>query len=108
MNLFDTTPKPSGLQRVTNARRTDPASSHDAARKHEASGRAGSHRRLVMQIIEAQPGRTSAEIARLTELDRHEVARRCSDLKNTGQARQGETRLCEDNNTKAPTWWPNQ
>lgn len=64
------------------ARRTDPQSSHDAAKRQDASGLTASHEALVLELVREFPGRTSKQLSEKTELDRHEVARRLSGLKN--------------------------
>lgn len=87
------------------ARSTDPASSHQAARRVTASGKADAHCQVCLEAVIAVPGRTSAEIAKATGLERHEAARRLSDLKARGLARQGEQRPCRTNGRMAVTWW---
>lgn len=87
------------------ARATDPESSHEAARRHVTSGKADAHCRIVLEAMKAHQGRTSAELAVITGLERHEVARRCSDLKNSGLAFQGEQRVCGVSGKQAVTWW---
>jgi predicted HTH transcriptional regulator len=88
------------------ARATDPASSHQAALRATASGKADAHCHICLEAVIAVPGRTSAEIAKATGLERHEAARRLSDLKVRGLARQGEQRPCRTNGKLAVTWWP--
>jgi predicted HTH transcriptional regulator len=66
-----------------NSRKHDPKSSKIAYAKHEASLRASSNRRKVLELVKANPELTSRELSELANdasLDRHEVARRLSDL----------------------------
>jgi hypothetical protein len=70
------------------ARNSDPETSHDAAAAVTASGVRGANAARVLAGVMAWPGRTSRELAELLRMDRHEVARRCSDLMRAGDARQ--------------------
>jgi predicted HTH transcriptional regulator len=68
---------------MTNSRKHDPKSSKIAYARHEASLRASSNRRKVLELVKANPELTSRELSELANdasLDRHEVARRLSDL----------------------------
>lgn len=89
---------------TTLARRTDPDTSHDAAKRHGASGRRQSNKLRLLAAVKTWPKRTSAEYAALTYLERHEAARRLSDLKNDGLVIQGERRTCDVQGTSAVTW----
>ena len=88
------------------SRRDDPESSRLAGASHEASGKAGSHRAIIAEALARWRGRTSAELAWLIDLDRHEVARRLPELERAGVARKGAVRKCEQNGSQAVTWWP--
>ena len=90
----------------TLARRTDPETSRAAADKHAASGSRASHKRLLLEALHRSPGLTSAEYAKHTGLDRHEAARRLADLRNDGDARQGERRQCGVCRKTCVTWEP--
>ena len=59
-----------------NARNTDPVTSHLAAERHEASGRAATNRAIVLGLVRLHPRSTSRELSVLYDMDRHEVARR--------------------------------
>jgi predicted HTH transcriptional regulator len=68
---------------MTNSRKHDPKSSKIAYAKHEASLRASSNRKKVLELVKANPELTSRELSELANdanLDRHEVAKRLSDL----------------------------
>lgn len=95
---------------ITQARNTDPSTSHEAACDAESSGRAQRHRDLVLAALLANPGATSAELG-VVVLDRWECARRLPDLRNRGLVRtceKGQERICRVNGTKALTWWPTE
>jgi CRP-like cAMP-binding protein len=90
------------------ARATDPDTSHIAAAEHTASGKRGTIFAIVVVLVRARPGHTSAELARYTDLTRHEVARRLPEGETAGAIRKGEKRRCAVNGTLAMTWWPQQ
>src|SRR5262249_60546773 len=62
------------------ARPTDPASSHDAAREIERSGRRVAQCEAVLETVKRHPRRTSLELSRLSQLDRYTVSRRLPEL----------------------------
>ena len=67
---------------TTNARKTDPISSHIAGHRVEKSGLASSNRGIVLGLVRANPGLTSLQLAdKTTEIDRHEIARRLPELR---------------------------
>ena len=82
------------------ARATDHDSSHAAADKLEASGKAQAQRNLVLSLVQRWPGMSSGQLARLAGVDRHMVARRCPELRTEGRVTA----------QKAPgreiSWWP--
>lgn len=86
------------------ARRTDPATSHEAAAEHNASGRAQAHAAMVMEQVRWQPGSTAAEIGAATNLGHHEAARRLADLEHAGKVRKGPPRECRVKGSKMTTW----
>ncbi len=88
------------------ARRTDPDTSHLAARDMERSGRAAAHREICLAAVRAHPGLTSAEVARRTGLERHAAARRLPELMAAGLIRQGEKRMCQVCGHRSVMWWP--
>lgn len=88
------------------ARSTDPHTSHAAAAEHRASGRQATNMLTVARAVRRHPGRTSAELAELCELERHEVARRTADAEHRGMIRKGESRRCCTSARLAVTWWP--
>lgn len=85
------------------AKRTDPITSHLAARAITESGAADGMRRRVVALVAQNPGRTADELADLMgEPHRFRVARRLSDAKNAGQLKQGDPR------DGRVTWWPRE
>lgn len=87
----------------------DPATSHDAADRHTASGARGRNCRRVLALVQRWPGLTSVELHAAQgeggDLERHEISRRLSDLKNAGHVIQGTERVCSIKRAKMVTWW---
>ena len=86
------------------ARMSDPVTSRRAADQVTRSGRRGSQKRAVLELVRLWPGRTSAELARSGELDRYVVARRLPDLCRDGLVRRGDERMCSVTDNQAITW----
>lgn len=77
------------------ARHDDPESSHEAARKVTASGKASDRRRMLLNSVREFPGETSAELAQRLNMDRVEVARRLPDMRDRLQlVSNGRKRRC--------------
>lgn len=87
------------------ARGTDPATSHEAARKVESSGAARFNRTKCLNAVRDNPGRTAAEIAVLCGLERHEPSLRLPELREAGLVANGAARYCNVNKGRAMTWW---
>lgn len=88
------------------ARSTDPITSHLASEEHTASGKRACHIAIVIDAVRRHPGMTSAELAPICKLERHEVARRTADAEKCGAIRKGEIRKCDIGGRCAVTWWP--
>jgi hypothetical protein len=96
------------------ARRSDPATSHEAARQVSESRIAESHGQVVLAAVRRWEGRTSAELAENLRLGwkvnwpnvRHEVARRLPELLAAGKVRRGTPRECAATGRRAMTWEP--
>jgi len=99
--LFENPPPPTPPR----ARRTDPSTSHVAAAGVRKSGRADTHKAMLLAAVRRLPGQTSAELAEITRLDRHEAARRLPELKQEEEIVQGAKRRCRARGTLAVTWW---
>lgn len=87
------------------ARRTDAASSHEAARHITTTGKRA-YQQQVTAAVRAFPGRTSFELAMATDLDRHMVARRLPECVTAGTVRKGEPKRCSITGRLALTWEP--
>lgn len=87
-------------------RRSDPDTSHEAARRVTRSGTRADHLSRVVAAVKAHAGKTSAELALLTGLERHEAARRTSDGEREGLLRKGPARKCSVSGRAAVTWHP--
>ena len=88
------------------ARNTDPVTSHLAAQAVTESGSRQSHNQQCLKEVRKNPGASSAKIAKATGLDRHEAARRLSDL-NGISVEKGEPARCKLCKGKlCVTWWP--
>lgn len=90
--------------RKPRARKTDPETSHQAARK--VAGKADLRRVLLTAAVCDAPGRTAAEIARdlgHPEIDAYEASRRLPECEGL---RKGASRQCEVKGTTCVTWEP--
>jgi len=87
------------------ARRTDPVTSYEAARKMVDFGRLGTQRRAVLDALRQCNGVTSAELAETMGVSRYLTARRLPDLAKGGRVARGPTRVCRVAGTRAVTWW---
>jgi hypothetical protein len=88
------------------ARRTDPRSSHEAAKRNVLSGANATQKQKVLAGLKKNIGMTSAELADAIGMDRYVVARRLPDLERDGLAERGSERDCEAKGGPAITWWP--
>ena len=88
-----------------NYRKGGPETSREAAIGVERQGIAPTHRAMLLRSVAVNPGRTSAELAVLCSLDRHEAARRLPELRALGMVRNGEARACSIQGTRQMTWW---
>jgi hypothetical protein len=93
---------------LARARRTDSDTSHLAADDVEAIGSAQRHRVRCLLAVMMVPGSTAAEIARLTDLERHIPSRRLPELRDRDVpiVRNGEPRVCRVTHRMSLTWWP--
>lgn len=88
------------------ARSTDPATSWEAAEEIVASGKAAAQQAKAAAVVKAHPGRTSAELAALCDLDRYQLARRLPEVEESAAVFRGDARKCTATGHKAATWWP--
>lgn len=89
------------------AHRDDPPTSFAAARKIMSDGTRAKQKLDVLRAVIRHGGRTSRELAELTELDRHMVARRLPDLAEHEFVMRGPARKCTRSSKSllAVTWW---
>lgn len=97
-SLFDCT------ARSPRARRRDPSTSHIAAARFAGSGAQHAHHARILAALRSRPGMTYTEIAEVTGLERHAVARRLKELEPEC-IRRGEPRAIGGNRPMT-TWWP--
>lgn len=90
------------------ARRSDPATSLEAAKAAEEGGRAQTDREACLSAVCLAPGLTAGEIATRLGLERHIPSRRLPELRAQGKVENGPARLCRVLDTKAMTWNPAQ
>ena len=92
------------------ASKTDPWTSHRAAREIDKSGSRRRQIDAVASLVAAHPGCTSAELAATSyakdrRMDRPMIARRLPDAVAAGLVVKGEARTCEVGGGAALTWW---
>ena len=90
---------------MTQARTTDPPTSHLAAEQAEKTI-APAQRKVCLCEIVWRPGQTSAEIADSTGLERHAPARRMKELEKAGMVHKGDKRACRVVGSMCVTYWP--
>lgn len=88
------------------ARNTDSSGSHEAADRIVRSGAHAAQKDLTASAVQRYPGMTSMQLARVTGMDRHMVARRLPDLAKEGRAFRGAKAVCPISNITVCTWWP--
>jgi len=86
------------------ARRDDPESSHLAAEHVTATGLRRSQQQRTLEAVRANPGKTSAELAAITGLDRFMLARRLPELEPLWVAK-GVMVTCTVTRRRAHCWW---
>lgn len=94
------------LSDTPRARATDPQTSHEAAEAIKASGELGRQQAAVLALVRRFPGRTSIELAALSErrFDRYQVARRLPELAPVYVRRSDA--VVEINGRRHHTWFP--
>ena len=85
------------------ARRTDPSTSHEAARSFERTS-AKAHREMIRDYVRANPGQTCDEIADGVGLDRVATGKRLPELRKAGLIGQGSIRKCSIKGRRMLTW----
>ena len=94
------------LSDTPRARASDPETSHEAAAAIKASGELGRQQRAVLDLVRRFPGRTSIELAALSDrqFDRYQVARRLPELAPVYVRRSDS--VVEINGRRHHTWFP--
>lgn len=90
------------------SRSTDPATSHEAARKLERGGEAHTQRMECVRAVREHPGKTPYEIARILGCDGIIPGKRLPDARKKGLVKNGAPRECSIRGSKAMTWWPGE
>ena len=88
------------------ARATDPTSSHESAVHLIASGKQRAQHAKTERAVKLHPGVSSMQLAKLTGLDRHMLARRLPELARSERVWRGPKAPCPVSGTSACTWWP--
>ena len=104
--VLDVTPPP-------RARKSDPLTSHIAAREYTRSRRADTQRAMVLASVKMHPGSTSRELAGFAATDELARARvydvfhrRLPELRDSGALRNGEARKCRISGRASLPWYP--
>lgn len=88
------------------SRRTDPATSREAAERVTRSGASAGDRAAILAVIKRKPGLTAGEIA--AELGdgwtNVRVSRRTAELEDAGLISPGAARVCSSRGTRMTTW----
>jgi DNA-binding IclR family transcriptional regulator len=69
-----------------------------------ASGAQGRQARAVLDAVKRWPDSTSAELAALSGMQRHAVARRLPELQDAALVTKAATRVCTQSGRLAVTW----
>lgn len=88
------------------ARRSDPVSSHLAAKRMVESGALSDQQRIARDLVVKYPNRTSDELAELGQLDRYQLARRLPEVEEAGYIERGAVRKSNKTGRPACTWHP--
>lgn len=84
--------------------RGDPVSSYKAGNRALRSRKIRGQTQAVLEALKRHPNTTSAELARLADLDRYAVARRLPNLAHRGLAERGPERMCSVCRCPCVTW----
>lgn len=87
------------------ARRTDPVTSHEAAREVLTTGTAARHEELILAAVRATGGLTSGQLQQQTTLTSEQITRRYGGLNIRGFVEYGKPTRCPVKNRLMLTWW---
>ncbi|PHS70673.1 MAG: MarR family transcriptional regulator [Methylophaga sp.] len=85
------------------SRNSDPESSHLAGDAITKSGKRQRQIDLVVGLVQGNPNKTSAELAKVSGYDRAMIARRLPDAEGI-YLKRAKIRICTENKTMAQTW----
>jgi len=86
--------------------RNDSLGSYQSGERMLKFGKLRGQTQAVYNALKSHPNKTSAELARLSDLDRYMVARRLPVLASRGLAERGPERLCSICRCQCFTWRP--
>lgn len=88
------------------SRKDDPETSREAAAAHENSGKAQSHREMILEALHEADGLTAGEIAnQCGNVFTHvEACRRLPELQKQGRVEPGKKRKCGAQHTEMRVW----
>jgi len=88
------------------SRRDNPLTSYEAETSINEDGSRQTHIRIVLEVVQRMPGLTTGEIGEASGLGQMETRKRLSDIKSSGLARQGASRMWPQSGRQQSTWWP--
>lgn len=84
---------------------TDPA---ETTQNVESGDLASAQRKACLDEVIKNPGKTAAEIAKATGLDRHTPSRRLPELRLAGLVKNGPQRRCSTSHRQSLSWLPHK
>ena len=89
------------------ARKSDPQTSHEAAKQVTDSGAASAQREQCLAAVKLAQGMTAAELTKIIGCERHMPSRRLPELRRAGLVTSPEdrARVCRVTGNKSLTWW---
>ena len=83
----------------------DPITSYLAEQHVNRAGIRSHQQRQAAAAVSCYPGRTSAELAEITGIDRHRLAKRLPECETAGAVRRGYKRQCSVSHLMAIVWY---
>jgi len=97
------------LEPETLARRSDPTTSHEAARRLRGSPLLSRLQRSALDLVRLYPGSTANQLARLAGSDdSRTIPRRLRELERAGYAIDAGTMKDDETGRQCLRWWPRQ
>ena len=84
----------------------DPVSSYRSGERAVHTQKYRNLMQIVLQTVRLHPGMTSAEIAVILHIDRHDSGRRLPNLMHRGLVVQGRPKFCQVCHSVCVSWWP--